>query len=262
MAKLFADAVKPFGAVAVLDRAHERELMAKLPVTEIAGIAMRRAASLEPYGVKTCLDFANADGGVIKRILTVTGYDLWRELNGERCTAIRPERAAHKMISRGGSLAGRVRDPFTLYGWLVRNIERLIEELNYHTVRLRTLTLYLSYHDAPSTSGTIRFPAPTDHFDDLLEAAKAVLNAGWRPGLCATHMHLIASELVRPAGWFRAVFDPPDAKGDAVAQVKREINAKFGRFTLRSGATLYANDYYRDPANMHDVCDVRGKHCF
>jgi DNA polymerase V len=32
LAKLFADTAKPFGAVAVLDRDHERELLAKLPV--------------------------------------------------------------------------------------------------------------------------------------------------------------------------------------------------------------------------------------
>ena len=35
LAKLFSDTAKPFGSVAVLTRAHERELLAKLPVTEI-----------------------------------------------------------------------------------------------------------------------------------------------------------------------------------------------------------------------------------
>ena len=44
--------------------------------------------------------------------------------------------------------------------------------------------------------------------------------------------------------------------------VKREINKRFGRFKLRSGATLFANQFYQDPANMHDVCDIRGKFCF
>ena len=58
LAKLFADAAKPFGAVAVSDFDHERELLAKLPVTEIAGIARRRAARLAPHGIRTCLDLA------------------------------------------------------------------------------------------------------------------------------------------------------------------------------------------------------------
>jgi DNA polymerase V len=46
LAKLFADTAKPFGAVAVLDRDHEREVLAKLPVTEISGIGGRRADRL------------------------------------------------------------------------------------------------------------------------------------------------------------------------------------------------------------------------
>ena len=46
------------------------------------------------------------------------------------------------------------------------------------------------------------------------------------------------------------------------ARVKREVNERFGRFKLRSGATLFANDFYTDPANGYDVCDVRGKFCF
>ena len=32
------------------------------------------------------------------------------------------------MLFCGGSLAGRVKDPWSLYGWLVRNVERLIED--------------------------------------------------------------------------------------------------------------------------------------
>ena len=31
---------------------------------------------------------------------------------------------------------------------------------------------------------------------------------------------------------------------------------------LRSGATLYANDFYADPANTYEICDVRDKFCF
>jgi hypothetical protein len=48
----------------------------------------------------------------------------------------------------------------------------------------------------------------------------------------------------------------------AVARVNREVNEELGRFTLQSGVTLLANDFYRDPANEYDVCDIRGKFCF
>src|SRR5207244_10629862 len=65
LAKLFSDTAKPFGAVAVLTRDHERELPARLPVTEISGIAGRRADRLAPYGIRTCPDLADADGKLV-----------------------------------------------------------------------------------------------------------------------------------------------------------------------------------------------------
>jgi len=262
LAKLFADTAKPFGAVAVETVDHETELLGKLPVTEIAGIASRRAARLAPYGIKSCLDLRNAEGRLVKTLLTATGHDLWLELNGTPANPIRTNRTPHKNIARGGSLAGRVNDPLSLYGWMVRNVERLIEELHYHEVRTPTLTVYVNYFEAPSAGGVVHLDVPTDRFTVILDAAKIGLKRAWRRGKPATHMHLIASDLRRQASWPQSLFDPPDERSDVLARVKRDINDELGRFKLRSGATLYANDFYKDPANEHDVCDIRGKFCF
>jgi DNA polymerase V len=261
LAKLFADTRKPYGAVAVEDADHETELLAKLPVTEIAGIARRRAARLEPHGIQTCLDLRKANGLLVKSLLTISGHDLWRALNGFPAQTIRTSRTPHKMIARGGSLAGRVDSPHTLYGWLVRNLERLIEELQFHEVRPSILSVAIAYHDADPTASSINLPIPSERFDLLLEAARMGLKRCWRPRCIATHMHIIASDLRRGSRQ-QSLFDPPNSKLDTVAQVKREINQQLGRWTLRSGSTLWANDWYDDPANEHEVCDIRGKFCF
>ncbi|MDB5308841.1 MAG: dinB 1 [Gemmataceae bacterium] len=261
LAKLAADMAKPFGAVALTCPDQETDLLRRTPVTEIAGIAKRSAAKLEPHGIKTCLDLRQASGLLVRRLLTVVGHDIWRELNGVRAVPIRPSRSPHKMLARGGSLAGRVRDAHTLYGWLVRNIERLIEELQFHEVRASTLTVAVSYFDAESAAGVAHLSVPSDRFDILLDAAKRGLRTAWRQGKTATHMHLIASGL-RRGPWQQSLFEPPDPKLDAVARVKRAVNERYGRWKLRSGATLYANDWYDDPANEHEVCDIRGKFCF
>jgi len=44
--------------------------------------------------------------------------------------------------------------------------------------------------------------------------------------------------------------------------VKHEVNDRFGRWKIRSAATLFANEFYKDSANEYDICDVRGKFCF
>src|SRR5262249_24764689 len=170
LAKLFSDTAKPFGAVAVLDRDREREILARLPVTEVSGIAGRRAARLAAYSIRTCLELADANRKLIRQVLTQTGEALWWELNGEPIQPLQPQRPAHQTIARGGSMGGTVSEPAKLWAEAVRNLERLIEELEFHEVRAGRITVWLSYKDQPSGVGESDPESPTNRFDSLLDA--------------------------------------------------------------------------------------------
>ena len=58
------------------------------------------------------------------------------------------------------------------------------------------------------------------------------------------------------------LFDGVDDRPDKIAEVKRAINDRQGRFVLRSAATLPLVNVYQDTSNQYDICDVRGKTCF
>ncbi len=78
-------------------------------------------------------------------------------------------------------------------------------------------------------------------------------------------MHLFAEKLTPRRSSQLGMFDDPVGRVERsarVAEVKRRINAKHGRFMLRSAATLPFVEVYRDSANGYDICDVRGKVCF
>ena len=60
----------------------------------------------------------------------------------------------------------------------------------------------------------------------------------------------------------RGLFDSPDPRQKALAEVKRQINERVGRFTLRSGATLPLTDLYADETSSYDICDIYGKTYF
>lgn len=264
LAKLISDAAKPFGALAVLDLDAETALLAERPVTEITGIAGKRAKRLLPWGIRTCLDLARADRRLVRSLLTCTGEALWWELNGEPTQPIRPNRPLHKVIARGGSLGGSSDNPVILYAWLVRNLERLVEELHFHETLAGSLAVVLQYKTGESGAGRVRLCVPTDRFDLLLETARPCLRQAWIPGLPATHMHIIAEHLhprgLRPLGLFDA---PEEAhQAEIVANLKRLINERHGRFALRSAATLPLASIYGDEANGYDICDVHGKICF
>ena len=263
LAKLISDAAKPFGALAVLNRRAEAKLLAERPVTEITGIAGRRARRLLPWGIRTCLDLARADRRTVRALLTATGEALWWELNGEPTQAIRPRRPLHKALSRGGSFGESTADPVILYAWLVRNLERLIEELDFHETLAGRLTVWVAYKNGEPGLGRLDLEVPTDRFDFLLDAARPCLRRAWVPRVQATHMQIIAERLRPRADGQLALFAPPGAeRAEALARVKREVNSRLGRFLLRSAATLPLHAIYRDGANAYDICDVRGKICF
>ena len=264
LAKLISDAAKPFGALAVLDREAETALLAGQPVTEITGIAGRRAKRLLPWNILTCLDLARADRRLVRELLTASGEALWWELNGEAVTPIHPKRPIHKALSRGGSFGEATFDPIILYAWLIRNLERLIEELSYHEVLAGRLTVWVGYKDGQSGIGQINLPLPTDRFDLLLDAARPCLRSAWIRRAPAWRMQVIAERLIPKGQAQLGLFDRPAdaARAEAVARLKREVNFRQGRFALRSAATLPLGAIYQDTANGYDICDVRGKTCF
>src|SRR5262245_40790145 len=98
LAELVSDTAKPFGALALEGEQAEKELLAQLPVTEVTGIGRRRADRLARHGIRTCLDFAQADRRFIRHLLTIVGEALWWELNGELVQPLHTSRPPHKSL--------------------------------------------------------------------------------------------------------------------------------------------------------------------
>jgi nucleotidyltransferase/DNA polymerase involved in DNA repair len=262
LAKLISDTAKPNGVRAILDPEEVIELLARLPVTEITGIAGHRQKRLLPWNINTCLDLARADRRLVRELLTASGEALWWELNGHTVLPLHPKRPLHKILSRGGSFGEATTDPSVVYAWLVRNLERLVDELVFHEVRTRRVTVWMAYSDGQVGEGRASLESPSDRFDTLLEAMRCCLRWAWIPRAPANRMHLLAERLSPKVGSQLGLFDPDATRSDAVARLKREINRRHGRFGLRSAATLPLVGIYKDPSNDYDICDIRGKMCF
>ncbi|QDV36353.1 DNA polymerase Y family protein [Tautonia plasticadhaerens] len=261
LAKLISDTAKPFGALAILDKAAEESLLAARPVTDVTGIAGRREKRLLPWGIRTCLDLAKSDRRLIRGLLTASGEALWWELNGDPVIPINAERTPHKVISRGGSFGDPTDKPDVLWAWLVRNLERMVEELLYHRVLAGRVAVWVGYRDGHAGEGRATLEVPTDRFDVLLDTFRPCLRRAWVPRALASRMHLFAEDLRPHTPRQLGLFDGLDAE-DAATAVKQAVNDRHGRFALRSVATLPLGQVYADRANGYDICDVRGKTCF
>lgn len=230
-------------------------------MSDITGIAARSATKLAAYGIKTCWDFATAQPSLIRRILTVVGERLCYELRGERVIPIQTQRALHKMVSRGGSIGEPSPDPAVQWAWAIRNLERLMETLDYLGLMTGKLTLTLEYKDGPTRASAVRFEVPTNRFDLLLQGAKVL----WTQTLLAGRlyrMHFIASDLQYPGYRQLCLFDPPRVKDRPIIDLMHNVNDRFGRFTVRSAATLPLPEIYADDAHSFEICDIQGKTCF
>ncbi len=258
LAKLVSDLAKPFGALALLGESAEQELLRSRPVSDITGVAKRSAAKLAFYGIKTCWDFACAQPALIRRILTVVGERLCYELRGQKSIPIQTTRPPHKMISRGGSIGEPSADPTVQWAWAIRNLERLIEAMEFHGIMAGRMTLVLDYKDGPTVSRDATFLSPTNRFDLFVEALRTVWPKLSLPGRLY-RMHYFASDLQYPGGRQLCLFDTPIRDPRSV---EKQINARFGRFKLRSAATLPLAEIYVDDAHGYEICDVQGKTCF
>jgi nucleotidyltransferase/DNA polymerase involved in DNA repair len=262
LAKLISDTAKPFGASAIVDPMAERELLKNLSVTEVTGIAGRRERLLAAWNIRTCLDLVNADRRLIREVLTATGEALWWELRGDSVLPLHPGRPLHKVLSRGGSFGEATDAPTVLWAWTVRNLERLIEELEFHEVLTTWIRVVVCYRDGRVGEARARPETPTDRFDILLDALRSCVRRAWIPRAQANRMHLFATKLVPRRIRQLGLFLPPSDHVDEIADLKRQINARHGRFVLRSAATLPLTSIYRDRSNEFDICDIRGKICF
>lgn len=258
LAKLISDSSKPRGCGVLHTDADRRQLLRGKPVQEITGIARRSAQKLAEHGITTCDQFAGAERGFIRWLLTKRGEDLWWELNGTPVQPILSTRPAHVFVSRGGSIGKASSDPSRVRAFVVRNVERLVEALVHYRIVCDFLTLSLLFTKGPERAKRVSFPGSTANCEQLTQAALWLLPRVWQPAsACVHYMHVIAGGLRQQAQL--SLFDQGSP---AVDDLKRRINQQVGRFAIRSGLTLPLADVHRDAANDYDICDVYGKTCF
>lgn len=261
LAKLVSDTSKPHGCDVKSGKSEIHELLAGLSIREITGIAGRRAQTLEHCGIRTCLDFIQADPELIRQKLTVVGEKLWTELNGSVVFPLQEQRPLHKCLSRGGSIWKATIDPIIVWAWIVRNLERLVVELDHYQLLTHRLSLVMQQQMNCGWSDSYSFSVETSTFEDLLEAARVMFERN-PLRIPVVKMNLLADQLSRRSQCQLSLFKHCDPRRARVADAKREINRKIGRFSIRSAATLPLEEIHKDQTNEFDICDIRGKMCF
>ncbi|MBI5422034.1 DNA polymerase IV [Candidatus Peregrinibacteria bacterium] len=241
LAKIACEIRKPNGVMAVPGIGIE-SFLATLPVGEIPGIGFNREALLQKWGIKTGLQFAHMPHDRVNRLLGQTGLQLWREMRGEVAFPLQSAAVPPKSIGRTSSFDKPTSNLDWVRGLAVYHLERALESLCDHELFAGELTLYLRDKEFKTYGFGHRFERPTSDFNEWIVAFQKLFlqipsNHVWRSA------GAFLTRLTPANGQQLDLFSDPQksVQSDRLNQAKQKLNERFGRTTVRSGATLYFN---------------------
>lgn len=261
LAKLLVKDKKPNG-YAHLKEDNVYEFLKGKPVGNIWGISKGRGKTLENIGVSTCFDFVNLSRDKVKQFLNKPGEQIWYELQGLSLFKVNGEKPFQKTLSRGGSLSGTVYEKDEVYAYVVRNLERLVDKCFRDGIEIGGITLILRDQNMKKSYHQMMLPNFTSNFFDLLKGYKRLFEKIYKKDHGYKYMHVIAYPLRSKHLKQLSIFEELDHKKEEVDVLLKKLNFEHGNFTVRSGATLYLNDLYRDEASNFEITDIEGKVCF
>ena len=234
---------KGYEGVCLIDTDERREkALRQLPVGEVWGIGRRLRATLEYHGVRTAWDLTQKSESWTRRLLTVTGTRIWRELRGESCIDI-DELPLQKSVCTSRSFADEgIADLGRLEEAVANFAAACSRKLKARQSCCSGLTLFAytsRFRDdlpARSINRTIHLPVPTNDQQEIIHAAITLLRADWDRS--ATYHYKKAGVIVWDITAASAIqtnlFDPIDrAKQARLAAAIDAINRRNGHDTVK-----------------------------
>ncbi len=261
LAKMVCSASKPFGSSAVVGREAELNFLVGQPIAAIPGIGSRRQLVLSARGIDTAYRFIKMSRRTVRDVLTVVGEEIWTELQGNRVYDVRVEQKRPKSFSRGGSLGFRTSNPWVVYAFLERHIDRIVEELELHSLVAGRVAVAIDATER-SYSDRATLPQQTALAELLLLTAKSCVRECWEDKPEVRRIWVSVDKLAPEAAAQRSLFDQPDSGMLVRAALRRRARELFGRDSIRSGLSLWLPKSANDPQQSFQLSDIRGKTVF
>ncbi len=261
LAKIGSDWHKPFG-VMVVNSDNIVKFLNEVEVGDVSGIGRKSVRRLHAHGIETAADFVARSPQEIRKILHKPGEQIWYELQGKSLSPIRGELPLQKMLSRGGSIWGHYDDRDYIWGFLVRNLERLVTALWYDGLETDHLSVRLMASDGRCFQGGRALKDFSAAFEELLVVLKKVFEEIYVPGVLISGVHIFAFPLRSASHKQLHLFHEADEKSGALKALRQKVNARFGPFTLRSAATAFVPEVFRDVTSNVEITDIEGKALF
>ncbi len=225
-------------------------LFRQLEVGEVWGIGGRLVGRLACEGITTVYDLKTAPGRQMKARYNVQMERMIRELNSESCLELEDIAPPKQQIVASRSFGIKTCDYHEVHAALATHVSAAAEKLRRQHSTTALLSVFLRTspfceHDAQlSRSVAVPLVAPSDDTLLLQQAASAglrhIFEAGYLYQKVGVMLDAIQPRQTRQTDLF-AIDTPPERQ--QLLSTLDQINQRFGRHTLRSGAELLGNKW-------------------
>jgi DNA polymerase V len=243
-ANRYAKKEAPDGVWVVADAQQREQLLRWLPVADVWGIGRRLGAWLQAHGIGTAWELSQAPAGWLRSKMGVVGLRLQKELCGSSCLALEAAPPPKKQICTSRSFPGLLTDYEAIAEAVASHASRCAEKLRQQQCCAGQLHVFIHTHHFREGDvqyygqQTLSLPGPTNHTTTLVHYALLALRAAFREGYAYKKAGVMLGEICPAAQPQLSLFDslPDRAKADKLMVVMDQVNARWGRDSLRVAA--------------------------
>jgi DNA polymerase V len=229
-----------------------REVLGRLPVTDLWGVARATGARLAELGITTAWALREADPGRIRRACSVVMERLVWELRGVPAIRLDDVDAPKRQIMVSRSFGRTTTDPADLREAVRQHAARAGEKLRWQGSLAGALMVFVRTnafqpaHRQYRNSQVVALAQPSDDSRELIHAALSGLARIARPGYHYHKAGVLLLDLGERAHRQLTLYDTPDSevareRGERLMAVLDQLNRAHGRDTLRLGLPRTGN---------------------
>lgn len=250
LAKTAAGLNKPDG-LDIIDHTNLRQVLAKLELTDLTGIAERNQARLNACGIYTPLQFLDTPADLLKRQVfkSVCGEDWYQRLRGWEVDDFE---SSVKTVGRQFVLDDMNPSDETLRSRLAYLCETTAMKLRYKGLCARGVYIYLMYASGDSWYERRMFKSTFFTNAEVYRRATLLFNrrpvpdgSGRRPTGDWVRMIAVSCYALEPSNMNQISLLDEVNREVWLTQAMDEINSQFGEFTVTYASSLKSKDIVR-----------------
>jgi DNA polymerase V len=248
LAKLAGEIAKKGKGVCRMDAGSKEteQALSEIPVADVWGIGRRSAEKLCLRSIRTAKDLRDADGGMIRKLLSVTGLHTVMELRGIPCIDLSEAPAPRRTMVSSRSFGERVTEKKYLAEALAMHAALAGERLRREKLEAGGMAVHIRtarHGRGPFYDKTaeIVFSPPTASTRQLIKATGEGLDAAFQQGFQYAKAGVMLFDLADRHKRQGNLLDFVTSNEQTVRDKKLMsaldmVNKRFGRGTIRFGA--------------------------